>query len=122
MPNTTKHEAAYRATLRRREVEAQQALAARRERAWATARRAAAWLKAHHGVTRVMVFGSLVYNQWFSTRSDIDLAVWGLPDAVYFEAVAHLQDLAAEFTIDLVAVGHCKKSLYEHILEEGIAL
>jgi len=111
--------AVYRATARRRWERERRERARRRERAWEVARRASALLKEQFGATRVVVFGSLAHERWFSATSDIDLAAWGLRDADYFTAVARLQDLSPEFEIDLVAMERCKPSLRETILEEG---
>ena len=112
--------ARYRATARRREKERELARKARHARAWELAREAAAMLKKDFGATRVAAFGSLLDEERFSEWSDIDLAAWGVED--YFLAVARLQDLDADFKIDLVAVPHCKPSLLEHIEREGVEL
>ncbi len=114
--------AAYRATLRQREEQAQQEQAQRRERAWEVARRAAMLLREQFGATQVIVFGSLVHGHWFSPTSDVDLAAWGLKDDDYFVAVARLQDISPEFEVDLVAMEHCKPGLRETILKEGAPL
>ena len=112
--------AVYRATARRRWKREQQKLARRRERGWQVTRRAATLLKEQFGATQVMVFGSLVHNHWFSSTSDIDLAVWGLPSDDYFVAVAKLQDLSSEFKIDLIAIERCQPALWEAITQEGV--
>ena len=109
----------YRATMQRRQQQAQQELAQRRERAWKVAQLAGELLKTRFGATRVVVFGSLAHGHWFSDTSDIDLAAWGLKDEDYFLAVARLQDLSPEFEIDLVAMERCKPSLRTKILSEG---
>ena len=111
--------AVYRATARRRWERERRERARRRERAWEVARRASALLKERFGATRVVVFGSLAHERWFSETSDIDLAAWGLKDEDYFTAVARLQDLSPEFEVDLIAMEHCKPSLRDTILKEG---
>ena len=105
--------------MQRRQQQAQQKLAQRRERAWKVAQLAGELLKTRFGATRVVVFGSLAHEHWFSSTSDIDLAAWGLKDEDYFLAVARLQDLSPEFEIDLVAMERCKPSLRTKILSEG---
>lgn len=113
----------YRDTARRRREEEQQALTRRRKRAWQVTHRAAALLKEQFGVTQVSAFGSLIHGLWFSqTSEDIDLGVWGLEADDYFVAVAKLQDISAEFKIDLVAIEHCKRALREAIVREGKVL
>jgi predicted nucleotidyltransferase len=116
---TPEEMAVYRATARRRWERERRERERRRKRAWEVARRASVLLKEQFGATRVVVFGSLAHERWFSPTSDIDLAAWGLRDEDYFVAVARLQDLSPEFEIDLVAMEHCKPSLLEIIQKEG---
>ncbi|MEZ4734952.1 MAG: nucleotidyltransferase domain-containing protein [Caldilineaceae bacterium] len=114
--------AVYKATAQRRWQAEQAAVTQRRAQAMVTARQAARFLKEHFGATRVMLFGSLVHNQWFSASSDIDLAAWGIKDEEFYRAVARLQDLSSEFKIDLVAMERCPQHLYQTILAEGTVL
>jgi predicted nucleotidyltransferase len=53
--------------------------------------------------------------------SDIDLAVWDLPEQDYLKAVGHLLDLAEGFSIDLVEVQHAQPHIALAI-EQGLAL
>lgn len=94
--------ARYRATARQRAAREQAALAQRYAHAWETARSAAALLKEQFGASQVLVFGSLVHPQRFHTRSDIDLAAWGIDERLYLRAVSALLDLDPEFSFDLV--------------------
>jgi len=114
--------AVYRATAQRRWEQEQQRLARRRERGRQAAKRAAAWLKEQFSATQVVVFGSLVHDHWFSSTSDIDLAVWGLSADEYLVAVAKLQDLSPEFKVDLVAVERCRPTLRKVITREGVII
>jgi uncharacterized protein len=66
------------------------------------ARQAAQILKSEFQAVRVVVFGSLIH-QTFHETSDIDLAVWGLPERCYFQAVGRLLALS-HFAMDLVEV------------------
>jgi predicted nucleotidyltransferase len=68
------------------------------------------------------VFGSLAQGQWFSERSDIDLAAWGISDQHYFTAVAKLQDVDPQFKVDLVQMERCPEHLREAIATEGVML
>lgn len=114
--------ATYRATaLSRRQIE-ESALAQRKARALSVARQAAALLKAQFGASAVLLFGSLAHEQWFTASSDIDLAAWRINPADYFRAVAYLQDISPEFSIDLVSLEDCKATLRATILVEGKAL
>lgn len=114
--------AAYRETARRRWDARQEQLALRREHAWQVARQAAGFLRDEFGAIQVAVFGSLARGDWFSSTSDIDLAVWGLPPEDYFLAVARLQDLSTEFKIDLVAIERSRQGLRDTIEREAKTL
>jgi uncharacterized protein len=113
---------AFVATARRRRAERQALVAARCERGWSVARRAADLLRREFGATRVEAFGSLVHGTAFHARSDVDLAVWGLPTERFFQAVAAVNDLPDAFGVDLVEVDRCQPALRQVIEREGVAL
>lgn len=114
--------AIYRATAQRRWQEEQQRKEQRRLQALQVAEHASHLLKTRFGATEVRLFGSLVHGQWFSMTSDIDLAAWGLQADHYWNAIAALQDLSPDFSIDLVSMPHCSESLQAEILEHGKVL
>jgi predicted nucleotidyltransferase len=89
----------YIRTAKRREQERQDALQQRRLRGITAARWAATQLK-QLGATRVVLFGSLLSPE-FHEESDLDLAVWDLPESLYFRALGQLQSIE-EFDVDLV--------------------
>jgi predicted nucleotidyltransferase len=70
-------------------------------------------LKEDFGATRVAVFGSLVQPRLFHSRSDIDLAVWGLPESDYYGAVGRL------LSFDLSEVELASERMQEKIRVEG---
>ena len=76
-------------------------------------------LRAHHGVERVVLFGSLATGE-VNSNSDVDLAVEGLAPARYFAALA---DLMALFRgpVDLVRIEDAPPSLRHRIESEGRA-
>jgi predicted nucleotidyltransferase len=113
--------AKYKKTMHLREASMQKTLSERKAQAWEVARRAAALLYEQFSASRVVVFGSLVHELWFSPTSDIDLAAWNVSDEDYFVAVAKLQDLATDFKIDLIAMERCKPYLPEVIEREECA-
>ncbi|RME46580.1 MAG: nucleotidyltransferase domain-containing protein [Chloroflexi bacterium] len=119
---TPEEMAAYRATARRRWERQQQERARRRERAWKVARRAAALLKEQYDAKRVMLFGSLVRGDRFYARSDVDLAVWGLDERLYYRVVSHLLDLDPTIEVDLVMAEDAPPALLEAIEREGMTL
>lgn len=92
----------YRETARRRAARQKAELDARFGRAWRTARSAAQLLKENFSAKRVVVFGSLVNRKLFHTRSDIDLAVWGISENQYFAALSAILDVDPQFSVDLV--------------------
>ena len=112
----------YRATARRNWAAERRRLALRKERAWAVARQAADLLRCEFGIDRVALFGSLVRDELFHARSDIDLAVWGLDEKYYYRAVARLLALDAEFEVDLVMGEAIPASLLAVIEREGKAV
>lgn len=114
--------ATYREGARQRHAAELEALAAREERAWIIARKAAAELRRQFGVERVVVFGSLIHPGRFTAWSDIDLAVWGLRPDETFRAISVAMDCDREIMVNLVDVGACKPWLLEVLEREGVDL
>jgi predicted nucleotidyltransferase len=114
--------ARYRATAQQRAIERQQMLETRRQAAWGVARRAAALLKVDYGVSRVVLFGSLSRDEPFTPHSDIDLAVWGLDERVYYRVVSRLLDLDLSVSIDLLRAETLSDDLIHAIQTTGISL
>ncbi|MGK7933435.1 MAG: nucleotidyltransferase family protein [Microcystaceae cyanobacterium] len=84
------------------------------------ARQCAALLKAKYGVTKVVLFGSLLNYEEMTTHSDIDLAVWDLPEKDYFKALAEL-DKGHNFEVDLVEIQNAHYYILQAI-DKGIKL
>lgn len=112
----------YSHALRLRERALRLRIEARRERAWQVAQRAAALLRSEFGVARVVAFGSVVQPTRFHLRSDVDLAIWGLAEPRYYEAVGRLQGLDAEFGVDVIRFEEAPASLQAVILRDGVDL
>jgi len=66
------------------------------------------------------LFGSMLNAQKMSPRSDIDLAVWDLPESDLFRAGAAIER-GHEFDVDLVEVQKAKPHIVKAI-EKGIEL
>lgn len=96
--------------------------AKRRRQAWRLARQAAGLLHSKFGARRVVVFGSLAQRAWFTDRSDIDLAAWGIPVDRYYGAVAAVTGLSPLFRVDLVDPEICRPSVRHAIETDGIEL
>lgn len=94
----------------------------RRRQAWRIARRAASLLRSEYGATRVVAFGSLVHDAWFTPWSDIDLAGWGIPPERFYSAVAAVTGLSSTFRVDLVDPDACRPTLRAALEREGVVL
>ncbi|MBE3584343.1 MAG: AbrB/MazE/SpoVT family DNA-binding domain-containing protein [Limnochordaceae bacterium] len=90
------------------------------EQALVVARHLADVLGREFGVTKVYLFGSLVSGKVHS-RSDIDLAVEGLPPALYYRACARL-DHETDIPIDLVDLTRAAPTLVQRVTREGVVL
>ncbi len=85
------------------------------QRAWQTAHRIATMLYEDFDATQVAVFGSLAEPDAFSKWSDIDIAVWGIPNDKYFRASSVASDISGLFKVDLVDFESCKGVFRERI-------
>ncbi len=92
------------------------------QRAWQTAHRVAAMLYEDFGATQVAVFGSLTKWESFSKWSDINIAVWGIPNDKYFRAVWEAEDISRLFEIDLVDFESCHGLLRERIESQAVRI
>jgi len=92
------------------------------EKALASAREVAAYLKKVHGATKVMLFGSAADARFLPSHSDIDLYVEGLPYEKECLVTGETFLRFVELDLDLVTSGHASKHLRDEILKSGIAL
>ncbi|MCU0525593.1 MAG: nucleotidyltransferase domain-containing protein [Elainella sp. Prado103] len=113
--------ARYRAGARQQEQQHQQQQRERQQRGLEVARQAAQLLKQEFGAQRVRLFGSLLDVGRVRQESDVDLAVDGLDDRRYLEAVAQLLDLS-DFSIDLVQVEYAAPRIRQIIDQQGVDL
>lgn len=91
------------------------------QEARSVAKKIAEELVKRFGAKRVVLFGSLARGD-FSSWSDIDLAVWGIPAAKFFKAVSFASGISDVWKVDLVDVQDCTSTLKEIILKEGTEL
>lgn len=92
-----------------------------RERARADARRIAAFLRAE-GAQRVIGFGSaFAPDRRFTPRSDLDVAVEGLPPERYYSVLAQAQEMT-RFPLDLRPLESALDYLRESVRREGVLL
>jgi uncharacterized protein len=105
----------YICTARTRQQQRLTALHQRRLYGFEVANRAAQLLKTEFQAIRVVLFGSLL-GEHFHETSDIDLAVWGLPERSYFKAVARLLSLS-DFEFDLVEAQYASSEIVAAIAQ-----
>jgi predicted nucleotidyltransferase len=110
----------YQAAAQQRRKKRAHALMLRRERAWHVVQQAAHILKTQFVAKRVVVFGSVLSARRFHTHSDVDLAVWGLPESTYYQAVGCLQSLAPGIAVDIVEFELAPASLQAAIAHTGV--
>ena len=91
-------------------------------RAWHTVHEVAALLYEQFGATQVAVFGSLTEPMWFTSRSDIDIAVSGLSHDAYDKAYSKIMDFDSEFKIDLINLDISKGIFRERIKHQAIPI
>ena len=84
--------------------------------------KAAAALKSHFAVRRVVVFGSLAHPTWFMPDSDVDLAVEGLAPKDYWQAWRMVEEIIGDRPVDLVEIEAARGSLRQAIERDGIDL
>lgn len=111
--------AAYLPETRRRWLAEQAGWAKRRQEALAAAARVADFLRREFGAVEVIAFGSLVRDGVFDGRSDIDLAVRGIPAADFYRAYAAVTAVSPQFDLDLRDLATCLRPLHEAIVKEG---
>jgi predicted nucleotidyltransferase len=70
---------------------------------------------------KVVLFGSLAKNR-ITKNSDIDIAVWNIPNNLFYKAAAFATGYSNKWNVDLVDFNDCKESLKKAILTEGIIL
>ena len=68
----------------------------------------------------MVLFGSMLNPERMTWLSDIDLAVWGLPEKDFFKAGAAIEQ-GHDFPIDLVEIQHARSHILQAI-EQGMEL
>ena len=86
------------------------------------AKKAAEVLREKYGASRVILFGSLSYDSWFTPRSDIDLCVEGVSVKSFFRAESEIEEIASGYRLDLLDIRECSPELLKHVEMEGIEL
>ena len=113
--------AVYQASANAKKEQRRQQIMLRQQQGWEIAHQAARLLKEQFAAKRVILFGSLLNLDRMHPDSDIDLAVWGLPEQDYLQAVAQLLDLS-DFSVDLIEAEYASPKLLNAIQETGVEL
>lgn len=66
----------------------------------------------------IYVFGSFGEDR-FDIRSDLDIAVKGIPPNLFIRAFDSISNLSVDFSFDLVDLDHSSDLLKKHILTRG---
>lgn len=77
-------------------------------------------LKRDFGVQRVVLFGSLTVVPWFTSDSDVDLAVEGLEAKEYWRAWKLAEDMIGDRVVDFVELESVSASLKQSIERYGV--
>jgi predicted nucleotidyltransferase len=75
-----------------------------------------------YDANKVFLFGSVTKPEFFNEFSDIDIAVIGIPDNLFFAAAAAVSEISYDFKIDLIDLNDCSETLREFIYKEGILI
>ncbi len=104
----------------KRDRREQQELRSGAKKAEETAYRCAELLAERYRIKRVWLIGSLLQHESFHNRSDIDLAVEGLAEKEYFDALSKLyQIIPSRLELDLITLETAQPALREHIRTTG---
>ncbi len=85
-------------------------------------RSAAALLKRQYAARRVVLFGSLAHRGWFTSDSDVDLAVEGVSSADYWRAWRAAEESIGDRQVDLIDLADASDSLKRAIQRYGVEL
>ncbi len=81
--------------------------------------RQAAFLGQIHGAQRVVLYGSRARGD-FKERSDIDLAIWGMPEQSRGSFLAELEELPTLLKFDVCHISPLTDKVFlENILKDG---
>lgn len=103
-----------------RQQQQQQAteIALLKQQAWENVKQIATILKQNFGANRVFVYGSLL-KEGFSADSDIDIAVMGIPEEQFFEALAAVNQDCQRW-VDLKPIESLEPYFWQRIQSQGV--
>lgn len=93
-----------------------------RNEATKKAKKVAALLKKKYKAKRVILFGSLVSNDYLHEKTDIDILVEGMNINDILKAGFEACLIAAPFDVDIIQAEKADKCLLKNALNEGIEI
>ncbi|MBI5097119.1 MAG: nucleotidyltransferase domain-containing protein [Nitrospirae bacterium] len=78
----------------------------------------AGYLRERYGCEEIYLIGSILEEDRFSEKSDIDLVVRGLPKERYFHILAEIRDIT-DFSIDIIPYEDANKLIIDTVEKEG---
>jgi len=91
-----------------------------REELIAQVREAALILRQKFNAKRVVLFGSLAHQAWFTPQSDVDIMVEGVND--YFQAWRVVEKIISKRSVDLIDWDMASEGLKRAVTRKGIEL
>ena len=86
-------------------------------------KKCASILREKYNVKKIYLFGSLSRERIIDEHSDIDIAVVGLDNKKYFEALNLLYEIVPKgVNIDLITIESIDEEFKKHILKKGIVI
>ncbi|MFP4681499.1 MAG: nucleotidyltransferase family protein [Chitinispirillaceae bacterium] len=107
----------FRAGWKKMELDRNRKNALLRKKALSEVEHISGILSEKYGVRKIILFGSLLDEDRFGERSDIDIAVEGLDESAYFKALGKIL-MASSFSVDLVPIEDASELLLKR-LEKG---
>lgn len=112
----------YRQSAQEGQRHLQEQMQTRLELGWKVAHQAAEILYSEFGVTKVVAFGSITQEGLFHSHSDVDLAVWDLPEHLIFRAIGFVQSVHPSFSVDVIVYEEASPGLKSVIDRDGIII
>ena len=94
----------------------------KREKLLNRVQKVASMLKRRFGARRVWLFGSLAQTSWFTSDSDVDLAVEGLKIKEYWKAWKLIEEIIKDRPVDFIEIETASESLKKAIERNGVEL
>ena len=111
----------YLAGHKRRARLEEKILAARKRESWKKTKQLAEELPRLFPLRRIYLFGSLT-GGYFTTLSDIDIALEGLEEKDHLKALTAAENIARPFQVDVILLEEAPLSLKKKIYHQGVII